>query len=411
MAGLWKNEIRFFFSRKNCLVLFFGLLAMTGIFWLGYEKEYRGYAESHLYEMQRTAEDVALWVQRTDYRLTELKRQYPGHEDTEEAELTARVWADYYDDLKYLIILWQNPEDNEEKIRQVEKKIDEALFPVYEMGVDTGETGLYRQYERQWAKRNLLRAVYEEPLRPNRPDGVYVVSDALKGNSVAGIFLLLMVLVLNFDIWAKDFENETDRLLFTLPHSKTGIYLSRFLVRFVLTAAVVSACLLVLFGWGIACHGSGLERFFTVYRPAVDTVSFFAEQREMLITEDVVIPAAAYLLRELLLMNAYMFFIYSCVQLVSFLSKNQMLTILASCVGAMFGITSLLLPRESYGAGLNLFAYLWWEKLKEGALGISLWAACILLIAAGLLLLLVSLTYLEKEKIYAKFVRHKSRIR
>lgn len=411
MAGLWKNEIRFFFSRKNCLVLFFGLLTMTGIFWLDYEKEYKGYAESHLYEMQKLAEDVDLWAQRYAYRLKELKRQYPGHEDTEEAELMAKVWADYYDDLKYLIILWQNPEEYEEKIRQIEKRMDDVLFPVYEMGVETGETGIYRRYERQWAKRNLLRAVYEEPLRSNRPDGAYVIGDALKGNSVVGIFLLLMVLALNFDIWAKDFENGTDRLLFTLPYSKTRIYLSRFLIRFALTAAAVFACLLVLFGWGVACHGSGLERFFTVYRPAVDTVSFFAEQTEVFITEDVVVPAGAYLLGELLLMSVYVFFIYSCVQLVSFLGKNQMLVILVSCIGAMFGITSFFLPRESYEAGLNLFAYLWWEKLKEGALGISLWAACILLIAGGLLLLLVSLACLEKEKIYAKFVRHKSQIK
>lgn len=411
MTGLWKNEVRLFFSKKNCILLLLSLCFVTAVFWKKYESDYSCYLDKERQELEKEEKAVEVWASRYMQDMVSLNEQYPEYanwlenmpeEEMEASEdemfqlyrqtaLMAKAWGNYHSSLKYLLILWDYPEENKEKIASIFEAMDEALFSVYEKGIDTGETGLYRRYPRDWNQRNLLRTAYkeakrEEPLIKNRPDGAFVVADTFCGSSIIGIFLLLLVLFLNYDIWAKDFEIETSRLLFTLPYSRSQIYFSRYFVRFLLTAAVVGGSILVLFGWGCIKYGTGFENFFTVYAPAMESFGFFSPPEKAFIAEDVVVSAASYLSKAALLFVVYLLFLYTCIQLLSFVAKNQMVTILISVVGFIMGISSLTASKESYMAGLNLFAYLQWDKLAEGSLGVSYGAALLLLLAGSAVL-------------------------
>lgn len=411
MTGLWKNEVRLFFSRKNCILLLLSLLFVTGVFWLKYEKEYASYLEDRQWVMEREVQDIEVWKSYYAQELKILKEQYPEYADMlenmpeteaeadedellrlfKETAMLAEAWDDYHANFKYLMILWKDPEEYKEKIGTIFETMDNDLLPVYESGIDTGETGLYRQYPRDWNKRNILRAAYKEagkeaPFIPNCPDGAFVTADALQGSSIISIFLLLLVLFLNYDIWAKDFEMETNRLLFTLPYSRGQIYFSRFFIRFLLTMAVIMGSVLVLFGWGCIRYGAGFDRFFTVYAPAMGFGGFFSAPARALIAEDAVVSGISYLTKEILLFAVYLLFLYTCIQLLSFMTRNQMVTILISVVGFILGISSLNVSKESYEAGADLFAYIQWDKLADGSLGVSCGMALLLLMAGSAVL-------------------------
>jgi ABC-type transport system involved in multi-copper enzyme maturation permease subunit len=371
---------------------------MTGIYWLLYEKTYQEALENYGYELEAEAENVAVWSQRYEYQLEVLKEKEEAGEleDKEallkETELLAKVWSDYYANIKYLGILWQNFDLNEEKIQTTEAQMDLELLPVYEQHIYMEESRLFRDYPRQWNQRILLREGYggQLDLVTNRPDGAYVVSQALKGTSFAGIVLLSLIAFLNFDIWAKDFEEETDRLIFTLPYSKRRIYACRFFVRFLFTIGSVVLCLLVLFGWGCIRYGLGLERLFVVYEPVLKGMGYFVALGTEVAT-DIVVSAGTYILCELLLYLFYTFFLYALVQLVSFVTKNQMTSLLLCIVGIIILVTDFLLPKKSFSASKNIFRLVAGESLMEGTLGLSLWMAVFLLCVTGVVLLFISL--------------------
>lgn len=96
-----------------------------------------------------------------------------------------KTWKNNLANLNYLYRSWEEPKKNQEEIRKTEKAMGNNLLPIYEMGIETGVTGLYRADERDWNKRLLLREAYEEkdsiePLIPNRPDSAFLLADLLK---------------------------------------------------------------------------------------------------------------------------------------------------------------------------------------------------------------------------------------
>ena len=378
---------------------------MVFLFQFNYIEKYKKYPEVHQNELQEQIDNATVWAERFKARLNRLLKEYPGHEAIPEAELEAKIWEKDLSYLKFLQLLWDDPEKYETIIRKTEKEMDDNLIPIHEQGIETGITGLYKSDERDWNSRMILRDAYakenrQSPLIPIRPDGAYLVSEALNGTSFLYFVAVILIILLNFDIWSKDFENETSRLLFTMPYSKKQIYLTRLIVRFIMSLISIFVCLTILFLIGYVKFGSGLERLIIVNQKGLNSFSFFNLSRLELLPLDKVIQVEKYILLELAVFIPYILLVYTVIQLVSFVSRNQMTSLIIPLIGLIMLITTLMLPKESYMVGANIFLYMQPEKMFLGDLGIGLPLSITLLFVVSLLLIGISLIILNKKEQY-----------
>lgn len=403
MKILVYNEIKLFLSKKNIVITIIGIILMVVLFQFNYVKNYREYPEMYQYKLQEEIDNATVWSERVSIRLERLLKEYPGHEDTPEAELEARTWKSNLAYLQYLQRLWENSERNEVEIKEMEKTMDDNLIPFHEQGIEVGVTGLYKSDERDWNSRILLRNAYnskntKEPLIPIRPDGGYLLSDALNGISIPYLIIMMLLILWNFDIWSEDFENETARLIFTLPYSKSQIYLTRFITRFLMSLLGILICLLALFLSGYIKFGSGLERWIIVNQKGINNFKFFNLSRLELLPWDKAISIKKYILLELALFIPYILMIYTIIQFVSFISKNQMISLIIPIIALIVLSTNLFLPKESYIVGANVFLYMQIEKMFSGALGIGLPLAMVLLFIVSLVFIGLSIIVLNKRE-------------
>ncbi|WMM25908.1 ABC transporter permease subunit [Tissierella sp. MB52-C2] len=403
MKALVYNEIKLFFSKKNVFLMLLAILSVLLIFQFYYVKLYKEYPSVKMEELQSEINNATVWYERYSNQLETLYNESPEHESISSLEFMADVWSVNLNNLNFLKILWENSHKNELKIQEVNQKLDNNLVRVFEQKIDVRGSNLYRTNERDWNKRMLLMKEYGKDeqlpeINPNRPDGFYIINQAINGESPFSLVFIFLFILLNYDIWSLDFENETIRLIFTLPFSKKRIYLTRFFSRFILSLCAVVLCLIVLFFLGNIQFGLGLDRYGIINEKAVQTFGFFETSGDMFFSSDKVVSMLGITMYTFTVFVAYIFLIYSLVQLVSYISKNQMISFLLPLTGLITLMTYLLLPRDTHNVGYNVFLYLQTQKLFDGSLGIGLLLALFILILSSLLMFAISMFTLMKRE-------------
>lgn len=403
MKTLVYNEIKLFFSKKNVFLILLAALSMVLIFQFNYVKTYKEYPSVKMEEIQSEINNATVWYERYSTQLKTIYNESPEHESIPDLEFMTDVWSVNLNNLNYLRILWKNSAKYESKIQEVNTKLDNNLVRVYEKKIDVQGSNLYRANERDWNKRMLLTKEYGKDgqlpeINPSRPDGFYIINQAINGESPFSLVFIFLFILLNYDIWSLDFENETIRLIFTLPFSKKQIYLTRFFTRFLLSLGSVALCLIILFFLGNIQFGSGLDRYGIINGKAIQTFGFFEPSGEALSLSDKAVSMVGITMYTFTVFAAYVFLIYSLVQFVSYISKNQMISFLLPLTGLISLMTYLLLPRDTHNVGYNVFLYLQTQKLLDGSLGIGLSLALFILIFSSLLILVISMLTLMKRE-------------
>ena len=120
----------------------------------------------------------------------------------------ADVWSVNLNNLNFLKILWENSHKNESKIQEVNQKLDDNLVRVFEQEMDVKGSNLYRTNERDWNKRMLLMKEYSKDgqfpeINPNRPDGFYIINQAINGESPFSLVFIFLFILLTmiFGLW------------------------------------------------------------------------------------------------------------------------------------------------------------------------------------------------------------------
>ncbi|SCG83957.1 hypothetical protein DW1_2393 [Proteiniborus sp. DW1] len=387
MKGLFKNEIKMFYSKKNILILIISCVITVLIFQVNYERQYERYSQQRLQKLYEEVNNAKVWSARYTRRLERLIDELPGHPSTPEAELMDQTWKSHLKNLTTLSLLWKDPEENKEKIIKVEQRIDESLIEVNEMNIETGITRLYRDVEREWNKRRMLSEKYNEvgieaEINPLKPTAMYLLIDSLNGSSYMSLLAIVLIILFNFDIWSKDFDNETVRLIFTLPYSKTKIFNIRFITRFVLSLFSVLIPIIILCIIGFCKYGSGIDSFATINSQALYAFGSFENANEFLQAYDIVISIGKLALYSSLIFILFMFLTFSLATFVSYASKNQQISILISMVGIVMLSVSLLTPTEPKKSAINLLQFIDINKLLSGALSFSwIWALSIFILS------------------------------
>lgn len=403
MKALVYNEIRLFFSKKNVFLILLAILSVLLIFQFYYVNLYKEYPSVKMEELQSEINNATVWYERYSNQLKTLYNESPEHESIPSLEFMTDVWSVNLNNLNFLKILWENSYKNESRIQEVNQKLDNNLVRVFEQEIDVRGSNLYRTNERDWNKRLLLMEEYGKSgqlpeINPKRPDGFYIINQAINGESPFSLVFIFLFILLNYDIWSLDFENETIRLIFTLPFSKKRIYLTRFFSRFLLSLCAVVLCLIVLFFSGNMQFGLGLDRYGIINEKAVQTFGFIESSGEVFLLSDKAVSMLGHTLYTFIIFVAYVFLIYSLVQFISYISKNQMISFLLPLTGLITLMTYLLLPRDTYNAGYNVFLYLQTQKLFDGSLGIGLLLAVFIMILSSILVLGVSILVLMKKE-------------
>ncbi|WP_352418743.1 ABC transporter permease subunit [Proteiniborus sp.] len=376
MKGLFKNEIKMFFSRKNIILIIISCIIAVLIFQVSYERQYERYPQQRLQELSEEINNATVWSARYTRRLERLIDELPGHPSTPEAKLMDQTWKSHLKNLTTLSLLWKESEENKEKIINVEQRLDESLIEVNEMKIDTGITRLYRDVERDWNKRMMLLGESKESglkaeINPLRPTAMYLLNDSINGRSYISLLIIVLIILFNFDIWSKDFDNETVRLIFTLPYSKTKIFNIRFITRFILSLFSVIIPILILCSIGFYKYGLGLENFTVINSQGLHAFGNFDSANEFLQAYDMVISIGKLVMYSSLIFILFLFLTYLLTNFVSYISKNQQISILISMVGIVMLAVTLLVPTDAKSSALNLLQFIDMNKLLSGDLGFS----------------------------------------
>lgn len=376
MKGLFKNEIKMFFSRKNIILIIISCIIAVLIFQVNYERQYERYPQQRLQELSEEINNATVWSARYTRRLERLIDELPGHPSTPEAKLMDQTWKSHLKNLTTLSLLWKESEENKEKIINVEQRLDESLIEVNEMKIDTGITRLYRDVERDWNKRMMLLGESKESglkaeINPLRPTAMYLLNDSINGRSYISLLIIVLIILFNFDIWSKDFDNETVRLIFTLPYSKTKIFNIRFITRFILSLFSVIIPILILCSIGFYKYGLGLENFTVINSQGLHAFGNFDSANEFLQAYDMVISIGKLVMYSSLIFILFLFLTYLLTNFVSYISKNQQISILISMVGIVMLAVTLLVPTDAKSSALNLLQFIDMNKLLSGDLGFS----------------------------------------
>ncbi len=401
MLELIRNEIGLFFNKKNILLFLAGIIAIVPLYHFHYVKAFKDYPQARLAELQDNYKDIVIYAKAYQNRLERLRKEYPGHPDTEEAELMARVWNSYSSLEDTLMNDWKWPDRYQKDIREAEVMLDEQLSPVAEQKVEVGDTNLYRNTQRDWNERMLLIKAYEKsgkeiPIIRNIPSGGYVLNDGLSGVSIIFMLAVLLVLLWNYDSWSADFEQSTCRMLFTLPYTRKRIFFVRYLVRSALSVGGVILLFGELYLCGAIRFGTGLKEYVIINTKAFSRFGFFQTGWKALMGTDKAVSIGYAAVWKAILLFVFITVLIAFVHLISFGMRNQIGTLIILVSIVVVTVTYVLYPREYKDAGFQVFLYFQAGNALNGSLGTGLMPMLALL--GGCLVLLLGTTALWFEK-------------
>ncbi|MDD2214072.1 MAG: hypothetical protein PHR21_05980 [Oscillospiraceae bacterium] len=382
------NELKLALSKKNLLLFAAALIVILLINRFYYLKAYQQYPEQRLQELETEQENALVWSDAYATRLERLNDMYPGHEDIPDATLMANIWQHTTSYLQVLVNTWQKEPLDTSRILKYEQLLDDQLVEVDQKGIDTGLTGLFRSTKRDWQQRVQLRSAYKaagltEQVNPLQPTGAYLLLDGLKGDSIFSIVLIALVLFWNFDIWAADFEQSTYLLYFTLPYSRIRLYLNRVIIRTLLTVLGLAALCGFQFTCGTLWQGSGMDRLVTLNGTAMQTFGFFGMDWQNLQPTDGVVSIGLAIIAEAVILLFYTLLLIAITSLLSFVTRNLILTEVLLSAWLILVMTYVKYPRENKAVGYNIPLYFQSGNALSGALGVGIPLLLLLLLLAS----------------------------
>lgn len=360
MLGLWKNELRFFFSRRNLLVFLAVLLAVPFVFYASLCKSAENWEAETSESILKQSEYAQIYINNYENKIAYYEVKEPESEKLSDMKEVLQLWKTYNAENNLLADYWQNPDKWEDEIRTLTRQTDELLSDASDLSEEE-EYALYRQTKRDWNQRMLLHNAYEEsgtdePLNPAEPTGAYALYQTLSGYHL--IFLLLIVLIVcwNYDCWSMEFDAGTYRLFYIQPYSRRCLFWVRSLTHWLFS---MLGCLLVLgevYLCGAIRYGSGWSDYVIENNEILKTFGTILSQ-DNLMQSDVVLSMAQAVLLRFGLACLFLTFCYLVVQFFSFLCKSGMLSVICTFALAIFVFSTNIAGQGEAQSLLPLYYY------------------------------------------------------
>ncbi|MBS6195825.1 MAG: ABC transporter permease [Clostridiales bacterium] len=367
-----RNEIKLFLSRKNILLFLAALAAVFSLYMFRYEKVYREYPGEQMEKTAIRLDNLTYFNTLYGNRVAYLEAYEPENERLEAISRSAEIFSSLEALCRMEWECWENWEEQEEMLRKLQRQQDDKLVNAPDK-IDPGEGTLFNSTRQEWNQRMLLHDAYEkagvlEPVNKAEPTGAYAVYQGLDGTGIVFLVLALLVVGWNFDIWSADFDEETGKLLYTLPFSRKRIFFSRCLIHWGFTMAGLFLVLGALFLIGTFRFGTGLEDFQTVSMQALRGFALFSTDAAGSETADLAISMGAAV--GLRLLGTLMFFtlFFAVIQFFSFAWKNSTSVVVTVVVLITLVGTLVIMPTafewEAFGEKMGVVQTGIWQKLN-----------------------------------------------
>lgn len=355
MFGYVKNEIKLFFSKKNSCLFLIVAVAMILIYHKQYIVGYEDYTQEEKTILENHMEDTTIYVKKYQNKIAYLEANEPKHKKLPDLKIMGEIWKKYQASNNILDKCWDDWKKNEDQIREVNRQLDKQLINAPQE-FDLGEDDLYRDTKREWNQRILLYEKYDkdgtkEDVNRKTPTGCYVLNQALEGTTPVFLLLALLILFLNYDIWAEDFDEGTYKIIYLLPCSRRKLFYCRMLVRGGLSIAACVLEVAILFLVGTIRYGMGKKEYVIINSTVLKHISFSIKDNILQHTDKAISIGTSIAIEALIAILFFSFF-YSLVMMISYLTKNRLVSICMQSVITILVITYTLLPKDEVKMGV-----------------------------------------------------------
>lgn len=361
MLGLWKNEMRFFFSRRNWLIFLAAIVAVPVVFYFSFFPQYKEYKYEKLQDISNQQMDETTYINTYENTISFYEQNDPEYEKLPELQKMLGIWKAYSAESNLLSQYWEEPENWEEEIRSLTRQMDTLLLDAPK-DVDLAGENLYRQTERDWNQRMLLYAAYDEaevevPINEKEPTGAYALYQALSGFHPIFLLLLMLLICWNYDCWSTEFDAGTYRLLYIQPYSRDSLFWTRNLVHWIFSILGCLIILLEVYLCGAICCGSGWENFVIVNTDILKTFGTISVGDAGLLKSDVAVSMGQAVLLRLGAAFLFLTFVYALVQFFSFLWKSGMVSIITIAALGILAFSTNVMGQEKIQSVLPVYYF------------------------------------------------------
>ncbi len=394
MKELLKGELKTQFNKKGILILLV-VLIVTTVFPL---KKYND-SRSSLFQVQQDKaqmskeEAYATYLYLEDLstdmkkRLNEMKNSSASQEDIKELEeeiknieVEKNVVLNmefYYTNMASAFYRNINSEDTDIEANfmaalKAGNAINSMVFKeIYKNGIEPkSESLLYRSKIEDLYKRLIL---VKTKISLNEKTNIKATGLSMldfQMSSQVSYLIIILVILLNYDIWSKEFEQGHIKTLITQPFKKSKIYFSRFIVSLIKTIITV----LFIFSLPIivaAISNAWGEPNANIINSLIQSTTFILARDNKVFLNIIGVDTIKYASYYLPILFTYIIFIMSGLHFISILLKSDF----GSIVGFV-PVLTLMVFENPY----NPFCYFRIDGLLLGEIGIGFTGAMIIMI-------------------------------
>ncbi len=294
-----KNEFNFIFTKRKILLYVLVVLSFSGLFFFKYDREYKNYSDTQI-------------------------EYYSNMIDVENQRIKMASDEDllkfFNEDMTYCQKLLSDfrQEEEIETIAQDLYERDCMILSYINQGTKLSSFPSILQNTKKDLKirikqeKRYLENEYYDFVLKNKPTGFYMLAQLFEKGNFFFYLMIILILIINVDIWSKDLENKTIRYVLISGKSRNSIYTSRMFMNMGISLFLSLICVLLLFGLGCICYGTGQGLYIGL------------------------IPISTYVLNRLIEFIVIEIFAISMIQFVSFFTQNTGISMMLGGLALLF---------------------------------------------------------------------------
>lgn len=294
-----KNEWKFIFIKRKILLYVLVVLFFSGLFFFKYDREYKNYSDTQI-------------------------EYYSNMIDVENQRIKMASDEDllkfFNEDMTYCQKLLSDfrQEEEIETIAQDLYERDCMILSYINQGTKLSSFPSILQNTKKDLKirikqeKRYLENEYYDFVYKNKPTGFYMLAQLFENGNFFFYLMMILILIINVDIWSKDLENKTIRYVLISGKSRNSIYTSRMVLNVGISLFLSLICVLLLFGLGCVFYGTGQGLYIGL------------------------IPISTYVLNRLIEFIVIEIFAISMIQFVSFFTQNTGISMMLGGLALLF---------------------------------------------------------------------------
>lgn len=392
MKNLCKIECKRILNKRNILFILIVCLLATGCYFLVYEKQSNDFYS----KLTKTLDKDVQYATITIEYIKNENRNLTGEKLEDNINLL-NVWEkekNYSDEILMYLKSGNIGEYEHEIVELFHKRDlnvinyknynDIAILLRDDFRSINNRIDLYEYYN---TKGKTIKLNQEEPTL------MYLLKD-LCGNSSLFLISMIIIILLNADIWSYEFDKNAYKLLFTTPFNKSTIYFSKVITHFVVTLIVIIFVLIIPCILSISLHGMGCDTFEVIDQGVVSNFIYTTDNSSL------VVPIGIYCKYIGFVFIGYFIMVFSLINFISYITKDILMSYFIPIL--LGGIIYINCQNITSIFKFDFFSYYLGNHILNGNLHIGLYFVIFSLLLMSIvfhIITLFSLKHLDMKEI------------